>query len=331
MADLVIVESPTKVKTIGKYLGKGYDVVASVGHIRDLPKSKLGVEIENNFAPVYENSKDKAHVIKDLKSKAKKSKNIYLATDPDREGEAISWHLAHILGLDETKPIRVTFSEITQTGVAAGMSAPRKLDMSLVTAQQARRILDRIVGYKLSPFLWKTVRRGLSAGRVQSVVVRIICEREEEVKAFVPAEYWSIEAEHVKFDLAKPGSAKRASAKSASAKLASAKSDSAKLASAKSFTSHLAEWNGKKAEITSKAQADEILSGISDADFTVTQIKKGTRRRTPAPPFTTSTMQQEASKRHGFSVIRGYRASRQGADGSYYVYAYRQPAHCRRS
>ena len=194
MSDLVIVESPAKAKTIKKYLGKNFDVVASVGHIRDLPKSQLGVDIEHNFEPQYENKREKSALIKELKAEAKKADTVYLATDPDREGEAISWHLAHVLDLDGTKPIRVTFSEITKTGIQNGMSSPRSIDMDLVNAQQARRILDRIVGYKLSPFLWKKVRRGLSAGRVQSVAVRLIVDRENEIKAFESQEYWTVDA-----------------------------------------------------------------------------------------------------------------------------------------
>ena len=194
MSHLVIVESPAKAKTIEKYLGKDYSVVASVGHIRDLPKSKLGVDIENGFEPQYENKKEKSSLIKELKKDAKESDIVYLATDPDREGEAISWHLAHVLGIKPDAPVRVTFSEITKSGIEAGMSHPRTLDMDLINAQQARRILDRIVGYKLSPFLWKKVRRGLSAGRVQSVAVRIIVDREQEIESFKPQEYWSIDA-----------------------------------------------------------------------------------------------------------------------------------------
>ena len=185
LSKLVIVESPGKTKTVAKYLGKDYEVIASVGHIRDLPKSKIGVDIDNNFAPCYENKKDKANLIKDLKAHAKKAETVYLATDPDREGEAISWHLAHILGIDENEPVRVTFKEMTKSGIQAGMAEPRKLDTDLINAQQARRILDRIVGYKLSPFLWKKVRRGLSAGRVQSVAVKFVVDRENEIKAFV--------------------------------------------------------------------------------------------------------------------------------------------------
>ena len=188
MPHLVILESPSKAKTVKKYLGEGYDVIASTGHIIDLPKSKLGVDVEHDFAPQYVNMKDKAEVIKELKKHAKASDIVYLATDPDREGEAIAWHLSHLLNIDEKAPVRVTFNEITKTGVKAGMSAPRCIDTNIVDAQQARRILDRIVGYKLSPFLWKKVRRGLSAGRVQSVAVRIIVDRENEIRSFVSQE-----------------------------------------------------------------------------------------------------------------------------------------------
>ena len=206
MSDLIIVESPAKAKTIGKYLGKDFKVMASVGHIRDLPKSKLGVDIEHDFEPIYENKKDKAVLIRDLKKQALQSGNVYLATDPDREGEAISWHLAHILDLDAAQPIRVTFNEITKTGVKDGMSRPRGLDMGLVNAQQARRILDRIVGYMLSPFLWKKVRRGLSAGRVQSVAARLVADREKEIRAFKTEEFWRVAA---RFALARPARAAR--------------------------------------------------------------------------------------------------------------------------
>ena len=194
MSNLVIVESPAKAKTIQKYLGKGYDVIASMGHIRDLPKSKLGVDVENGFQPQYTDMKGKEDVIKKLKEHAKKCDHVYLATDPDREGEAISWHIAQLLHLDMNADDRVEFNEITRSGIQAGMSNPHKIDLDLVNAQQARRILDRLVGYKLSPFLWKKVRRGLSAGRVQSVAVRLVVDRENEIRAFVPQEYWSIDA-----------------------------------------------------------------------------------------------------------------------------------------
>ena len=285
MSDLVIVESPAKAKTIKKYLGKNYDVVASVGHIRDLPKSKLGVDIEHNFEPQYENKRDKSALIKELKAEAAKANTVYLATDPDREGEAISWHLAHVLGLDGNKPIRVTFSEITKTGIQNGMAAPRSIDMDLVNAQQARRILDRIVGYKLSPFLWKKVRRGLSAGRVQSVAVRLIVDRENEIKAFESQEYWTVDAKlH--------GSASR-----------------------KQFPSKLTEINGKKAELKTKEEADKILEHLRDKDFVVSAIKKSVRKKQPAPPFTTSTLQQEASRRLSFNARRTMKTAQELYEG----------------
>ena len=285
LSDLVIVESPAKAKTIKKYLGKNYDVVASVGHIRDLPKSKLGVDIEHNFEPQYENKRDKSALIKDLKAQAAKADTVYLATDPDREGEAISWHLAHVLNLDGTKPIRVTFSEITKTGIQNGMSAPRSIDMDLVNAQQARRILDRIVGYKLSPFLWKKVRRGLSAGRVQSVAVRLIVDRENEIKAFESQEYWTIDA-----------------------KLHGT-------ASKKQFPSKLTEIDGKKAELKTKEDADKVLEYLKGKDFTVTAIKKSVRKKQPAPPFTTSTLQQEASRRLSFNARRTMKTAQELYEG----------------
>ena len=285
MSDLVIVESPAKAKTIKKYLGKNFEVVASVGHIRDLPKSKLGVDIEHNFEPMYENKREKSTLIKELKSQASKSDTVYLATDPDREGEAISWHLAHVLGLDGSKPIRVTFSEITKTGIQNGMAAPRSIDMDLVNAQQARRILDRIVGYKLSPFLWKKVRRGLSAGRVQSVAVRLIVDRENEIKAFKSEEYWTIDAKlH--------GSASR-----------------------KQFPSKLTEIDGKKAELKTKEETDKILGYLKDKEFTVSAIKKSVRKKQPAPPFTTSTLQQEASRRLSFNARRTMKTAQELYEG----------------
>ena len=285
MSDLVILESPSKAKTVQKYLGNKYQVVACVGHIRDLPKSKLGVDVDHNFEPVYENKKDKAALIKDLKSYVKKSDTVYLATDPDREGEAISWHLAEVLGLDGSKPIRVTFSEITKSGVKAGMEHPRSLDGDLINAQQARRILDRIVGYKLSPFLWKKVRRGLSAGRVQSVTVKLIVDRENEIKAFDPKEYWTIDG---KVNTA---------------------------ANKKPFPIKLSEVNGEKAEISCKAEADKILDYLKDKAFTVDGIKKSTRKKQPAPPFTTSTLQQEANRRLSFNSRRTMEAAQELYEG----------------
>lgn len=285
MSNLVILESPSKAKTVKKYLGAGYDVIASTGHVIDLPKSKLGVDVEHDFAPQYVNMKDKAEVIRELKKHAKSADVVYLATDPDREGEAIAWHLSHLLGIDQNAPVRVTFNEITKSGVQYGMSHPRTIDTDIVDAQQARRVLDRIVGYKLSPFLWKKVRRGLSAGRVQSVAVRIIVDREEEIRAFQSQEYWSIDA---KFTAA---SSKRA------------------------FAAKLAEIDGKKAELASKEQADAILARLSGAEYTVTELKKSQRRKQPAPPFTTSTLQQEASRRLSFQARRTMKAAQELYEG----------------
>ncbi len=274
MANLVIVESPSKARTIQKYLGKDYDVIASNGHVRDLPKSKLGVDIEKGFEPVYTNMKGKESVIKELKKHAKKCDKVYLATDPDREGEAISWHLSQLLGLDMNENNRVEFTEITKKGVQNGMSHPHKVNIDLVNAQQARRILDRIVGYKLSPFLWKKVKRGLSAGRVQSVCVRLIVDRENEIRAFVPEEYWSIDA-----SLSAQGSRKK-------------------------FDAKLAKVNGKKFEAKTKEETDKVLEPLKTADFIVDKVKKRLTNKRPYPPFTTSTMQQEASKRLGFTSKR---------------------------
>lgn len=285
MSNLVIVESPSKIKTVKKYLGKDYEVVASAGHIRDLPKSKLGVDIENGFEPFYENKRDKSALIKDLKSQAKEADVVYLATDPDREGEAISWHLAHVLKLDDNRAVRVTFSEITKNGIETGMAHPRKLDMDLINAQQARRILDRIVGYKLSPFLWKKVRRGLSAGRVQSAVVRLIVDREKEINAFESQEYWSIDAK--------------------------LKGTSSK----KQFSAKLAEIDGKKAELKNKKETDKILEELKNSDFIVSAIKKNVRKKQPAPPFTTSTLQQEASRRLSFNARRTMKAAQELYEG----------------
>ncbi|GHV46828.1 DNA topoisomerase 1 [Clostridia bacterium] len=287
MSNLVIVESPAKAKTIGKYLGRGFIVVASVGHIRDLPKSKLGVEIDNDFTPLYENKKEKAALIKELKEKAGKAKTVYLATDPDREGEAISWHLANILELDLSEPMRITFNEITESGVRNGMDSPRIIKMDLVNAQQARRILDRIVGYKLSPFLWKKVRRGLSAGRVQSVAVRIIVDREKEIALFKEKEYWSIDA---LFSTGKGGKKK-------------------------TFPAKLTSISGKKVEIENKAEADSILASLQNAVYKISSVKKSERQRQPAPPFTTSTLQQEASNKLSFNAKRTMKAAQELYEG----------------
>ena len=285
MSNLVIVESPHKAKTIGKFLGKDYVVVASAGHVRDLPKSKLGVDVENGFQPMYENKKDKANLIKELKKDAKKADVVYLATDPDREGEAISWHLAYILGIKDTEPVRVTFSEITKTGIETGMKNPRTLDMDLINAQQARRILDRIVGYKLSPFLWKKVRRGLSAGRVQSVAVRLIVDREKEIEQFDPQEYWTIDA-----------------------KLLSASSKRA-------FPAKLTEVDGEKFKPSTKEETDKVLARLENGEFVIDKIKNSSRKKTPAPPFTTSTLQQEASRKLSFNSRRTMKAAQELYEG----------------
>ena len=269
---LIIVESPAKANTIKKFLGGNTKVVASMGHIRDLPKSKLGINIENNFEPEYINIRGKGDLIKELKTDAKNAKKVYLATDPDREGEAIAWHLSNVLNVDEKKVTRVTFNEITKTAVQKAIKEPRDIDLNLVDAQQARRVLDRIVGYKISPVLWKKVKRGLSAGRVQSVAVKLIVDREEEIEKFIPEEYWNIYAE-----------------------LLDEKTN-------KKFEAKFYGKAGKKQEIHSKEEVDKILFAIKKATYIVEDVKKSEKKRTPAPPFTTSTMQQEASRKIGFSI-----------------------------
>ncbi len=274
MSSLIIVESSTKIHTIQRTLGSKYKVVACVGHVRDLPKSKLGVDIDHDFAPTYVDIKGKEKVIDDIKKLSKKADKVYFATDPDREGEAISWHLATMLGFDLNDKNRVTFNEITKSGVEAGIASPRSIDMNIVNAQQTRRILDRIVGYKLSPFLWKKVRRGLSAGRVQSVAVRMIVDREEEIKSFVPVEYWSVEGKFL--------------AKGAR----------------KAFVAKLATVDGKKAELKTKDETDAVLSRLNDAVYTVASVRKGTRTKSPSAPFSTSTLLQDASSRLGFQSRR---------------------------
>ena len=280
MPKLVIVESPAKAKTIGKYLGRGYKVTASMGHVRDLPASTLGIDVENGYTPKYITIKGKQKLVKELKAEAKKCDGVLLATDPDREGEAISWHLANILGLDPSAPNRVNFDEITKKGVKEGMAHPRAINIDLFNAQQARRELDRLVGYKLSPFLWKKVRRGLSAGRVQSVAVRLIRDRELEIENFKPDEYWNIDA------LLNPQGEKG------------------------EFTARLAATaDGKKLTVTNKQQADGILAALDGRDYTITKIEKGKRRRQPSPPFITSTLQQDASRAFGFSATRTMRAA----------------------
>ena len=285
MSKLIIVESPTKVKSIKKYLGGGYEVMASMGHVRDLPKSKLGVDTEHDFKPQYINMSDKKDLIKQLKTAAANSDGVLLATDPDREGEAISWHLAYLLALDLNEPNRVAFNEITESGVKAGIAAPHKIDLNLVDAQQARRVLDRIVGYKLSPFLWKKVKGGLSAGRVQTVALRLIVEREREIEKFNSEEYWSVDA-----------------------KL---------LAGTKSFKAALYGFaDGKKIDVIPNAEeAGKIVSALSGAEYIVSALKKGTRKKQPAPPFITSTLQQEASRKLGFTGQRTMRIAQQLYEG----------------
>ena len=273
MADkLIIVESPAKANTIKKFLGGSTKVVASMGHVRDLPKSKLGVNVENNFEPEYINIRGKGDLIKELKKDAKSAKKVYLATDPDREGEAIAWHLSNMLDVNKDKITRVTFNEITKTAVQKAIKEPRDIDINLVNAQQARRVLDRIVGYKISPVLWKKVRRGLSAGRVQSVAVKLIVDREEEIEKFVPEEYWNLYVQ-----------------------LLDEKSK-------KTFEAKFYGKDNKKQDIHNKEQVDEIVKNMKDAKYIIEDIKKGEKKRTPAPPFTTSTMQQEASRKLGFSL-----------------------------
>ncbi|MBO4433461.1 MAG: type I DNA topoisomerase [Clostridia bacterium] len=274
MSKLVIVESPTKVKSIKKYLGSQYNVMASMGHIRDLPKSKFGIDVENSFKPEYINMPEKKDLIKSLKAAAAESDFVYLATDPDREGEAISWHLAQILGLDLNNENRVSFNEITKSGVEKGIKAPHKIDLNLVNAQQARRIVDRIVGYKLSPFLWKKVKSGLSAGRVQTVALRLIVDREREIEAFVPEEYWTIDADLLNGN--------------------------------KSFTARLFGFSGGKKidAVRDEKTAKSIVDAIKNEIFKVSDVKRGVRARQPAPPFTTSTLQQEASRKLGLTGQR---------------------------
>ena len=286
MSKLVIVESPAKAHTIQKYLGPDYEVLASMGHVRDLPASRLSVDVKNDFAPNYENIKGKGELIKKLRNEAKKSDYVYLATDPDREGEAISWHLAQLLKLDETEQNRVTFNEITKSGIKYGMEHPRCIDQQLVDAQQARRVLDRIVGYEISPFLWKKIRKGLSAGRVQSVAVRLIVDREDEIRAFTPEEYWTLEAL-----LAKQG------------------------AKTKPFTAKYYGTGGKKCEITSEEQANALKAAAEREPFLIKSIKTGTRQKNPAPPFITSTLQQDASRRYGFQAKRTMKVAQELYEG----------------
>lgn len=285
MSDLVIVESPAKAKTIKKYLGGNYEVIASMGHVRDLPKTRLSVDIKKKFAPKYEIIKGKEKLVEELKELAEKSDKIYLATDPDREGEAISWHLAYILGLPLDDNNRVEFNEITKNGVTSGMAHPRSINIDLVNAQQARRILDRLVGYKLSPFISQKIRRGLSAGRVQSVAVRIIVDREEEIRKFKPEEYWTIDAKFIP------------------------------KGSRKSFSASLYSDANGKIKIENQEQAEKIEQDLADAEYMITKVKHGTRRKTPAPPFITSTLQQEASRKLGFQSRRTMKVAQELYEG----------------
>lgn len=285
MSKLVIVESPAKAKTIKKYLGKDFEVVASMGHVRDLPQARLSVDVNNNFNPRYEIIKGKEKLVDELISLSKKSEEVYLATDPDREGEAISWHLAYILGLDMNEQNRVEFNEITKHGIKTGMENPRAINLDLVNAQQARRILDRLVGYKLSPFVSQKIRRGLSAGRVQSVAVRIIVDRENEIREFKPEEYWSIDAKFIP------------------------------KGSRKVFTASLYGNTEGKIEIKNKEESDKILSDLEDAEYIVSKVKTGTRKKSPAPPFITSTLQQEASRKLGYQSRRTMKIAQELYEG----------------
>lgn len=283
--NLVIVESPAKANTIGRFLGKDYKIVASVGHVRDLPKSQIGVDVDKNFEPKYITIRGKGDVINKLKKEAKSAKKIFLATDPDREGEAISWHLANLLNINELQKCRITFNEITKNAVKNAIKSPRQIDLNLVDAQQARRVLDRIVGYKISPLLWKKVRKGLSAGRVQSVATRLICDREEEIEKFVPEEYWSIIV---------------------------------KLAQLKSRTAFDAKFYGtqnEKIELKNEEQVRRILKEIDGGKYIVQKIKRSEKRKTPAPPFITSTMQQEASRKIGFTSKKTMSVAQQLYEG----------------
>lgn len=280
--NLVIVESPSKAKTIGKYLGSNYTVIASVGHVRDLPKSKLGVDLEDDFEPQYIAIRGKGDIIKELRKEAKKAKKVYLATDPDREGEAISWHLAYLLGIDLNEECRIVFNEITKNTIKEAIKHPRKIDLNLVDAQQARRVLDRLVGYQISPLLWRKIRKGLSAGRVQSAALKIICDRENEIMNFDSKEYWTINAEFKK---------------------------------GRKFSAKLAEYKGKKVSIDNKAENDAILSELNKNKYVVTNIVEKERTKKPFAPFTTSSMQQEASNKINFNTRKTMMVAQQLYEG----------------
>jgi len=283
---LVVVESPSKAKTIGKFLGSNYKVVASVGHVRDLPKSKLGIDIEGGFIPEYINIRGKGDVIRELKKEAKGAKNVLLATDPDREGEAISWHIANLLGLHVDEEARIVFNEITKEAIKSAAKAPRKINTNLVDAQQARRVLDRIVGYKISPLLWRKIRMGLSAGRVQSAALKIIVDREREIRAFIPVEFWKIAVTLAKLS-----------------------------GDLKEFTAKLAEKNGEKYIPSNKAEADETLAALKAGSYSVRTVEKKERRRKPYAPYTTSTLQQDASIKLGFQTRRVMSVAQQLYEG----------------
>ena len=284
---LVIVESPSKAKTIGKFLGSNYKVIASVGHIRDLPKSKLGINIENNFEPEYISIRGKGDVIKAMRTEAKNASKIYLATDNDREGEAISWHIAFLLGIDEKKACRIVFNEITKTAIQKAVKNARQIDLKLVDAQQARRVLDRLVGYQISPLLWRKVRRGLSAGRVQSAALKIICDREKLIKDFIPKEFWNISA--VLKGLEKVND--------------------------KSFQAKLSDYKGKKIPVEDKISADKILNELKDKEYIVNKVEKKERTRKAYPPFTTSSLQQDASNKLGFQTKKTMQIAQQLYEG----------------
>ncbi|MDO4552066.1 MAG: type I DNA topoisomerase [Bacillota bacterium] len=279
---LVVVESPSKAKTIGKFLGSKYKVVASVGHVRDLPKSRLGIDIENHFEPQYIPIRGKGDVIKAIKKEAKEAGKVYLATDPDREGEAIAWHIAHLLGIPQEEACRIQFNEITKSALQNAVKAPRPIDQKLVDAQQARRVLDRLVGYQISPLLWRKVRRGLSAGRVQSAALKIICDREKAIQSFVPREYWNITALLEKLP---PGKGQK---------------EAGPGKKGRSFSAKLVEYQGKKLTVGNKEEADRVLAAILPEAFIVEQVEKKERVRKPFPPFTTSSLQQDASNKLGF-------------------------------
>nr|MBO2478503.1 type I DNA topoisomerase [Bacillota bacterium] len=280
---LVIVESPAKAKTISKYLGKKYMVKASMGHVRDLPKSQMGVDVDNQFQPKYITIRGKGNILKDLKDSSKKVKRVFLAADPDREGEAIAWHLAHVLELPEEEPCRVVFHEITKEAVKEAFKRPRPIDMNLVNAQQTRRILDRLVGYNISPLLWKKVRKGLSAGRVQSVAVKLIVDREREIRQFVPEEYWTVTA-HLKKD-------------------------------GQAFQARFYGRSGKKEELRQEADVQALLNEIADQPLVVHSVKASERRRHPAPPFTTSSLQQEAARKLNFRASKTMSVAQQLYEG----------------